>query len=742
MNDLLLLRGAFENKRANPPGRIKFPSDADIVRSSDLLNLADNIKKLIEFWENDPLDLDIDPLVSVYYKRIVPKSCRVKRLLDPCHGNSVNTMVGARFENNQEGIRRHVITHQVKLGTLVEAKKLLLKCASTLEECFNGVLNQKTLFTINNGMLKKNGIGIKKTAFSQLMRDVCSVERIDLIKDAPERNDLVLVTFFSTGKSSDALLECVGARALRTFKPIEDSVLMKKDQYEILREKAPFLVAMATEDINELTFDSFDFNDVTNQKISSLPFPANEPVVGVIDTPFNDNAYFSDWVDSETMIDSEIMIEAEDKHHGTAVTSIIVDGPSLNPELDDHCGRFRVKHFGVALKQSGTYSIMEEINNIVAANPEIKVWNLSLGSPHEINENSISYEGALLDEIQSKNDVIFIVAGTNKNDKYNQKRIGSPADSLNALVVNAVDENGARAAYSRQGPVLSFFQKPDISYYGGSESKRINVGAPYGIAEKAGTSFAAAWITRKIAYLIHVVGMTREAAKALLIESAIGWDNKIPDVSIGYGTVPIDIRDILRTKPDEIRFVINGIASEYETYNYKLPVPLKEDKCPYIARATLCYFPNCRRSQGVDYPVTELDLHFGQMKESGIKPLNGNRQGIEGAYINEGEARNLFRKWDNVKHISDECKQKMRSRKTYGNNFWGIRINKTTREDRAENSSVAFGLVVTLKDITGTNRYAEFIQQCMMRGWFVNRVNLEAQMNLYETAEAQLNLEN
>ncbi|MDS8871470.1 S8 family serine peptidase, partial [Streptococcus pneumoniae] len=97
-----------------------------------------------------------------------------------------------------------------------------------------------------------------------------------------------------------------------------------------------------------------------------------------------------------------------------------------------------------------------------------KVWNLSLGSNDEIRENFISAEGALLDEIQFENDVIFIIAGTNAsviNGK--RKRIGAPADSLNSIIVNSVDFNNQSVSYSREGIVLSFFVKPDVSYYGG-----------------------------------------------------------------------------------------------------------------------------------------------------------------------------------------------------------------------------------------------------------------------------------
>ena len=99
------------------------------------------------------------------------------------------------------------------------------------------------------------------------------------------------------------------------------------------------------------------------------------------------------------------------------------------------------------------------IRNIVASNRDIKVWNLSLGSKLEIKPNFISPEAAELDRIQSEYDAIFVVAGTNIPDGETKRemRIGSPADSLNSLVVNAVDFRGKPASYTRVGPVLSFF---------------------------------------------------------------------------------------------------------------------------------------------------------------------------------------------------------------------------------------------------------------------------------------------
>ena len=200
-----------------------------------------------------------------------------------------------------------------------------------------------------------------------------------------------------------------------------------------------------------------------------------------------------------------------------------------------------------------------------------------MGSKLEIKPNFISPEAAELDRIQSEYDVIFVVAGTNVPEGVDGKnmKIGSPADSLNSLVVNSVDFKGKSASYTRSGPVLSFFHKPDLSYYGG-DGNRMNEKIAVccddmGAAYVSGTSFAAPWVSRKLAYLIHIMGLSRELAKALLIDSAAKWDRK-DDIShrVGYGILPKHIRDIIHSPDDEIRFLMMGASEEYETYTYNL----------------------------------------------------------------------------------------------------------------------------------------------------------------------------
>lgn len=90
--------------------------------------------------------------------------------------------------------------------------------------------------------------------------------------------------------------------------------------------------------------------------------------------------YFHEWVEYKNLLDPNIPLSRKDYEHGTAVSYIIVDGPQGNPELADGCGRFRVRHFGVATNNGfSSFTVLKMIRNIVASNRDIKVWNLSLG---------------------------------------------------------------------------------------------------------------------------------------------------------------------------------------------------------------------------------------------------------------------------------------------------------------------------------------------------------------------------
>lgn len=167
---------------------------------------------------------------------------------------------------------------------------------------------------------------------------------------------------------------------------------------------------------------------------------------------------------------------------------------------------------------------------------------------------------------------------------------------------------------------------------------------------------------------------------------------------------------------------------------------------PYFAKATLAYFSGSDRNQGVDYTSTEMDLHFGRImekdKKAVIKAIDYNKQAEEGIQsIYEEDARRLYRKWDNVKHISEALKDNARPRKAYPSGLWGLSIKTKERLAPKAGRGLRFGIVVTLKEMNGVNRIDEFIKLCMVRGWLVNSIDVQSHIDLYSKIEEDIEFE-
>lgn len=756
MNNILQLKGRFEQRpNASRPGSPKLPKGKS-VSASHLYELAKQLERILAYWTRNT---DINgALVSVHYKHIVAKSNRLKILLAEKGKTPTDSIRGAKFvwEPNDVGeeVQKHVFTHFVSLEAIEKSIEVLNQTASIIEKQYRGSVNSEIIEELGKKS-KYNFAEVPKTNFLRTVVDGFYVEKFDIDRATEEITEEAIITIYQTGVDTKRLLSKFGINIVDERILDGTTLRLNPDEVKLLYNNASYLIAMGVTDFSEISKDDMldVYEDVQDDFGLMIPHPTNEPVIGVIDTQFNEKVYFHEWVEYTNLLDPNIPLSKKDYEHGTGVSYIIVDGPHGNPELEDGCGRFRVRHFGVATYSGfSSFTVLKMIRNIVASNRDIKVWNLSLGSRLEIKPNFISPEAAELDRIQSEYDVIFVVAGTNVPGGVTKKnmRIGSPADSLNSMVVNAVDFKGNSASYTRVGPVLSFFHKPDISYYGGDGTvytdKMVVCRDDMGAAYVTGTSFAAPWISRKLAYLIYIMGLSREVAKALLIDAAAGWNRK-DDVShrIGYGIVPKHINDIVKTSNDEIRFIMTGASEEYETYTYNLPVPIVDNAHPFYARATLVYFPYCDRNQGVDYTSTEMDIHFGRVVtkrgSTTIKAIDDNHQSEDQLItLYEEDARKMYRKWDNVKHISEEIKDKRIPRKAYDTGLWGLKIN-TKERLRKRKDPLQFGVVVTLKEMNGVNRIDDFVKLCLARGWLVSRLDIENQLDVYAKAEEEIEFE-
>lgn len=678
----------------------------------------------------------------MHYTSVIAKSNRIRGLLCRGSSNPNDSIRGVKFTGEMPCIK-HVFTYYVGLDTIKESLTRLIAVKEILECDYHGKISHEDIEKLNNDKgIFQHSARLAKTNFVNVVVDVFYIQKFSVDFAEAGDDEEAIVTLYRTDVKTEDVFRAIGIDYLNAKQIDENTVLLRPDEIALLRENAPYLIAMKVRDLREVPVEE---SVVGDSCIVQIPAPKQEPVIGVIDTPFCEDVYFKDWVSYESMLEDDIELDARDYVHGTEVTSIIVDGPTINPNLDDGCGRFRVKHFGVAKSgRFSSYTILKSIRKAVSQNRDIKVWNLSLGSVLPIKKNFISPEAAELDKIQNEFDIVFVVAGTNGAPNQNPIQIGAPADSLNSLVVNSVTHEKKPASYHRVGPVLSFFHKPDVSYYGGDIGQPMRVCTPTGEGFVMGTSFSAPWITRKMAYLMCTLGFSREVAKALLIDAAAGWERKdSASCSIGYGVVPQRIENIVQTSDDEIRFVMTGTTDAYETYTYRIPVPIYKDKQPFYARATLCYFPKCMRDQGVDYTSTEMDIHFGRVREkegkASISCINSNSQGDEGGkHLYETEARKLYRKWDNVKLISEELKARAVPRKVYDAGMWGLSIKTKERLKEKNGRGLSFGVVVTLKEMHGVNRIDDFIKLCMMRGWIVNRIDVENRIDIYNKAEEEI----
>lgn len=738
MNSLLQLKGIFEQASSNSrPGAPNLPVGKS-VKVSHLEQLRKNLVELKKFWSKE--NVVSGALVSVYYKKVAAKSNRIQGLLSKGDLTANSSIVGARFTKDESP--KHIITHYVSIEIIDESIERLNRCIDILNEKFDGIITHDIILKINSKQIAFAPVKIAKTNFLKAIVDAFYIEKFDVLVDDIDLKDEAIITIYKTDVKATKIMEKLGISLQFTRVMDDTTILLRPDELTLLKQKAPYLISMAVSDITHLTKVDFDFCD---DAIITIPSPGHEPIIGVIDTMFDENVYFSEWVEFKNMLPEDIQLLTSDYNHGTAVSSIIVDGPASNPHMDDGCGRFRVRHFGVAAgNRFSSFAILRNINEIISSNKDIKVWNLSLGSKLEINPNFISPEAAVLDRIQYENDVIFIIAGTNKDSSEKQsKAIGAPADSINSLVVNSVNFDNRPASYSRKGPVLSFFTKPDIGYYGGDGTNLMRVCTPTGEACVRGTSFAAPWITRKMSYLINILGLSREVAKALIINAATGWDTQMVESSlIGHGIVPIKIDDIVHCPDDEIQFVLSGVSEKYDTYNYNIPVPISKEKHPFIVKATLCYFPCCSRSQGVDYTNTELEIQLGRVTDDGIKSIDNNYQSAEAeCFIWEEDARKYFRKWDNVKHIREVSKKSNRAKKCYDKGIWGVSLKTKERLDEKYGVGIRFGIVVTLKEIDGVNRIDDFVRICSLRGWLVNKIDVESRIDVYNIAEEEIDFD-
>ena len=332
MNPILQVKLRFENEaNKNRFGSRNLRKRAETT-TEKIDNLCDDLGTILRFYKSSPR-LVKNILVDVNYNDIIAKSNRIQALLKP-EGKDINDMiVGARFSEAPAGRENHIITYYINEETIERTISQLKIAKRFLEKELAGKATSNN-FNKPENVLNYEGYELKERRISYIIIECSVVDSFSRphIAEAPDK-DSFLVTFYKTELSMEELLEKLRIDGIRYKYSFfgDDTMSADKELYDILKSNVPYLISMVSSDLSQITLD-----DITQDKQEDniyIQAPSNEPVIGVIDTLFDESVYFADWVENVDYLDDIERMACRDKarEHGTQVTSIIVDGPRMNP---------------------------------------------------------------------------------------------------------------------------------------------------------------------------------------------------------------------------------------------------------------------------------------------------------------------------------------------------------------------------------------------------------------------------
>ncbi|EKQ14577.1 putative serine protease [Lacticaseibacillus paracasei] len=204
MNDILQLKGSFEQRAYSGKGGGSKLAAKKTVTVSHLESLISDLNSLIYFWQANTLLPNA--LVSVYYDKVVSKSNRIRRLLktsDSRYESPNNSIVGAKFWVNEKK-HKHIITHYVPLSAINRSIKDLKNAIKVLKTYFDGQIetqrfNSKDEWpTIPFKKYYSDNYKFPLTAFKEIIVDASYVESFDLTDFNGSNPKESIVTLYDT----------------------------------------------------------------------------------------------------------------------------------------------------------------------------------------------------------------------------------------------------------------------------------------------------------------------------------------------------------------------------------------------------------------------------------------------------------------------------------------------------------------------------------------------------------------
>jgi serine protease AprX len=478
------------------------------------------------------------------------------------------------------------------------------------------------------------------------------------------------------------------------------------------------------------------------------------PLIGVVDSgTAAGDPLLSPWRHAREVYVPEA---DQDNSHGSFVSGLIVHSRSLNH--DD--SRFpscsaRIVDI-VALAKNGTTEdkLLSTLEDAVEKYPEVKVWNLSLGTERAVDNKSFSDLGVALDRLQDERDVTFILAAGNYKEKPfrgwppedlgETDRICAPADSVRAIVVGAAahrDHSSSRvkagnpSPFSRRGPGPLYLPKPELSHIGGNCNPAggceqigiLSIDGKGNLAEDIGTSFATPLISTLFANVSHRVqgGASHLLSRALLVHAAAMQGQKLDSTLLkyqGFGTPP-DLPTILGCEPWQCTLIFEleiapGVA--YEKAIFPMPKSLRPDENTLKANVlmTLVHEPDLDASFGSEYCRSNIEVSLGTYDTEDDGKQHQHKQvpedpKLSGSAYEKDLVEHGF-KWSPVKVYRREMSRVQ-------GQTWRLTLSSEHRSGNATINPQRAALIVTVSDpLKKAPVYDEMVVQMNNLGWTAN----------------------
>ncbi|WP_162144614.1 S8 family peptidase [Photobacterium halotolerans] len=479
------------------------------------------------------------------------------------------------------------------------------------------------------------------------------------------------------------------------------------------------------------------------------------PVVGVVDSGVSVVCQpLNKWVIG---FNQKVPEPFRDLNHGTFVSGMI-----SNPHLYNQDPRFpKCQSKVVSVEVLGNnigdiYDIVNAMYETAEMYPDIKVWNLSLGSSEAVSMFEISAMALMIDEFQDKYQCLCVIAAGNfvkgmrswpPTTKLDDG-ISSPGDSIRGLTVGSlahVDgyvKNEEPSPFSRKGPVSNYVQKPDIVHFGGNTVDVGGTHIPLGVnsicpngmkRNDIGTSYATPIVSNIAANLFHQLGprATPNLVKALIIHNAnMGIGSSVDEVHrpyYGWG-LPGDLQEIVGVNDYETTLAFEGHAQKsFEVQKLPFPIPdclrTKDGKVKGEFFITLVYQPELNANQAFEYCQVDVQVGFGEISEDGF---NSKIPPKKGAHLYEEELVKNGDKWSPIKVYQK------RFPKGVDIENWRLRVKILDRDGyEAECVQVPFTILLTIRDIDKEQPvYNEMVNLMDAYNWNVNDLIIDQRISV------------